>query len=420
MQTLPSMLYMLPILGCDWLTLSRTGEEIRSLSRFQVAQRTGFVKILKKYKRWTKDKQLSQDFKEQVSSRQDSLFRLDLGYLLDQYVDVLGALRAIFDNDGAPSADYERTNTQSAAAHIANRLAEGDELAFDLAFSSIPLGSNGNKATYWIHCDHLVEAQVLLLQQMRLYTSSSKPSSRAASTQATPSRRQSSGANTERYFGNADEVGVVVLDHPEAFAIRQNASTIGASEATKGNIGIKATGNVRCLSSGKAAVVICIDDDGRQASASVTMSARLDVKSIQGFLGTDNQSVSGRSGASTTQMNGKSNGDCHSDTLAVQRWLAEHERTRPIAGFGSKRARFTGLHNNLTGGIWATLDTDVFMKASLDKDLIDENWPSAARLKAIQFPHAILEVRREGAQATSLLQTLDKSHLVSRVIGAIV
>lgn len=341
------------------------------------------------------------------------MFRLDLGHLLDQYIDVLGALRAVFDGDGAPSAEYEKANAQSAATRIASSLAQGDGLDFDLALSSVPLGSNGTKATYWIHPDHIVEAQVLLLQQMRLYTGSTQQSSHAASLQTTPNRRQSSGADYERCFGKEDEVGVVVLDHPEAFAIKQNASTIGASEATKGNIGIKAAGNVRCVSSGKAAVVVRTDDDAKEASASLTISARLDVKSIRGFLTTEDQPASGRNGKVSKQPNGEANGTCPSENMDVQRWLAKYKQIRPVAGFGSKRTRFIGLHNNSAGGIWATLDRDVFMKASLDQDLIDENWPSAARLQATQFPHAILEIRREGAQATSLLQALDKSHLVS-------
>ena len=98
------------------LTHTRTGEEIRSLSRFQVVQRTGFTKILKKYKRWTKDRDFGQVFKEHIVSEPDSLFQLDLSYLLDQYIDVLGALRAIFDTNATSTATGEDYGAQSAAA----------------------------------------------------------------------------------------------------------------------------------------------------------------------------------------------------------------------------------------------------------------------------------------------------------------
>ncbi|KAH7094741.1 hypothetical protein FB567DRAFT_12072 [Paraphoma chrysanthemicola] len=394
--------------------VAKTGEEIRSLSRFQVAQRTGFTKILKKYKRWTKDKGLYPMFKEQVISRPDSLFQLDLGYLLDQYIDVLGALRAVFDHDGAPTADNETTNAQSAAARISRSLEKGDELDFDLALTTIPLGTHGNRATYWIHPDHFVEAQVLLLQHMHLFSGNSAQS-RAESAHATPSRRKSSAAGTERCLTNEDEVGLLVLDHPEAFAMKQNASTIGSTEATKGNIVFKAAGNVHCVSSGDAAVVVCADAKGQQQATSRTHSARTSLKYLQDLLRSSPSATNGPT--SKQQSNVSSIETSHGDLTAVRKWLAEHHEAKPIAGVGSKRTRLMGLHNNSAGGIWATLDKDVYMKASMSNDLNSDDWPSTARSNATNFPHAILEVRREGAQATSLIQMLDRSHLVERVRG---
>jgi hypothetical protein len=360
------------------LTYHRTGEELRSLSRFQVAQRTGFTKIIKKYKRWTKDRGLQQVFTQRIASNEDSLFQLDLGYLLDQYMSVLGALRAIFDDDRSPIADYESANAQSAAARISKILGNGDNLDFDLALTTVPLGSQGNKATYWIHTDNIVEAQVLLLQQMRLYTSKPKL--------------------------NEDEVGLLVLDHAETFAMKQNASTIGSTEATKGNNVFKAAGNVHCVSSGDAAVVVCDDAGGQQQTTSNIKTARLSVASLPDLLGTRSLSLQ--------DANGNQKSNTPGDVGAVRQWLAEHREVQAIAGVGSKRTRFVGLHNNSVGGIWATLDKEVYMKASMSQDLSSKNWPSAARSNAMVFPHAILEVRREGAQAMSLIQTLDRSHLV--------
>jgi hypothetical protein len=395
------------------LTRNRTGEEIRSLSRFQVAQRTGFTKILKKYKRWTKDREFSQVFKEQVSSHPDSLFQLDLTYLLDQYISVLGALRAVFDGDGARPVELEGSNAKSAAARISKTIRHGDELDFDLALTTVPLGTHGNRATYWIHPDHFVEAQVLLLQQTRLYTSTTKSLMRKQSARGTPEQRKSSAATTERYFGNEEEVGLLVLDHAEVFAMKQNASTISSTEATKGNIVFKAAGNVHCVASGEAAVVVCTDTKGQQQATSNIKTARLRVKSVQDLLSEGAQSPPKANGnTSMEQQDGKSEGGNNVDVAAVRQWLREHQEAKPIAGVGSKRTRLIGLHNNSSGGIWATLDKDVYMKGSMSKDLMGEDWPSEARSDAIQFPHAILEVRREGAQATSLIQTLDRSHLV--------
>jgi hypothetical protein len=388
------------------LTSDRTGEELRQLSRFQIAQRTGFTKILKKYKRWTKDRELSQAFKEQVTSRPDSLFQLDLSYLLEQYMEVISALRAVFDGDGTSTATYGGDNARSAAGSISKTLEQGDQLDFDVALTTTPLGSHGNRATYWIHPDHLMEAQVLLLQHMRLYTGGSKSSSRRQSANATPARRRSSAANTDKYLGTEDEVGLLVLDHAEAFAIKQNASTISSAEATKGNIVFKAAGNVHCVSSGDATVVVCADTKGQKQAASNVKTARTGLRTLQSLWADEANGT-----VSPQQKEGAGRGST-SDIAQVRQWLAEHKEARPIAGVGSKRTRFVGLHNNSAGGLWATLDKDVYMKASMSKDLTSEDWPSVARVKAIAFPHAILEVRREGAQAAALIQTLDRSHLV--------
>jgi hypothetical protein len=375
------------------LTYDRIAEEIRSLSRFQVAQRTGFTKILKKYKRWTKDREFSHVFKENVSSRPDSLFQLDLSFLLDQYIDVLGALRAIFDEDGTSSVEPENDKAKSVAARISRTLEQGDGLDFDLALTTIPLGSHGNRATYWIHPDNFVEAQVLLLQQMRLYAGGAGASSRNRSTRATPARRQSPSVNTDIHFGAEDDVGLLVLDHAEAFAMKQNASTIGSTEATKGNVVFKAASSVHCVSSGEAAVVVRTDTTTQQAGIKTAKSR---VESVQSFL--DEGSTS--------------SGDDKGDSTVVRQWLIEHQEVKPIAGVCSKRTRFVGLHNNAAGGIWATLDRDVYMKDSMSRDITSADWPSAARSNALKFPHAILEVRREGTQAASLTQALDRSHLV--------
>lgn len=353
------------------LTYARTGEELRSLSRFQAAQRTGFTKILKKYRRWTKDRGLNEVFKQQIASKQDSLFNVDLKYLLDQYMRVLGCLRAVFDHEGAPVADYDSARDESTAPRISKALVKGHELDFDLALG-IPLGSHGSRATYWIHPDHVVEVQVLLLQHMRLY-------------------------GTGKSCGE-DEVGLLVLDHPEAFAMKQNASTIGSTDSTKDNNVFKAAGNVHCVSSGEAAVVMCDETNGQQQTTSKIETTRLRTKSLQDLL------------AAKSPTSPEANG--HGRVSAVRQWLANHNEIKAIAGVGSTRTRFVGLHNNSVGGIWATLDKDVYMKASMSRDLFNDDWPSAARSNAIMFPHAILEVRREGSQATSLVQTLDQSHLV--------
>ncbi|KAF1939735.1 hypothetical protein EJ02DRAFT_456608 [Clathrospora elynae] len=385
--------------------VTRTGEEIRSLSRFQVAQRTGFTKILKKYRRWTQDRDLGRVFRREISSRPDSLFQLNLGYLLDQYIDVQDALRSAFDADSTPSSHADNADSQSSAARVSGMLRRGEELDFDLAVTTVPLGSSGNKVTYWIHPDQVVEVQVLLLQHMRRYVGNAR---RKELAKAKADRCRPLTANIHPCFANDDAVGFVVLDHAEAFAVKQNASTIGSTEEAQGNIGIKAAGNLRCVASETAAVVLCTGTEGQLSTHVKT--AKLQRKALQAFLDTSSVSSDFKSAE-------QANGSSQDDASAIRQWLIEHPLTRPIAGAVSKRTRFVGLHNSSTGGIWATLDEDVYVKDTLYEDLINDDWATAARSDSVKFPHAILELRREGNKATSLIQTLDRSHLVERVRG---
>lgn len=399
------------------LTYTSIAEEIRSLSQFQIVQRTGFTKILKKYRRWTKDRELDHAFKKQISSRPDSLFQLNLGYLLDQYIDVLDTLRSIFDSDGASTAHNENSNVQSPAARLSKIVAHGDVLDLDLALSSVPLGDDGNKATYWIHPENIDQVRVILHQHMRLFTGNNNTRPRKHYANATTHRRQfQSTINHDKHPEKDDNASLVVLDYAEAFAMKQNASTIGSSEATKGNLGIRAAGNVRCVSSSDAAVIVRTDTDLQKQHLENVRTARLRRNFVEAFLDTSTKI----SDQDLLENQTRSTTNTAQDPSAVRQWLTEHNEIKPIAGAVSKRTRFVGLHNNYSGGSWATLDRDVVMKCSLHKDLGKDDWVFAARSGAIEFPHAVLEVRREGSQTTSLIPVLDRSHLVREFINCLV
>jgi hypothetical protein len=240
---------------------------------------------------------------------------------------------------------------------------------------------------------------------MRLYISNAR---RAASAKGTPGRPHSLATNIDPYLGNEDSVGLVVLDHAETFAIKQNSGTIGSTEEAQGNIGIKAAGQVRCCASGKAAVIVCTETDVQGKPSTAVKSAMMERKHLQGFLDMASKEDEMKPTRSCTGQ--------VDDAATVRQWFTEHKSTKPIAGAVTKRTRFTGLHNTSTVGIWATLDKEVCLKSSLYKDFGKDDWVSAGRSDATKFPHAILEVRREGSQAMSLIQTLDRSHLVRSLV----
>jgi hypothetical protein len=178
---------------------------------------------------------------------------------------------------------------------------------------------------------------------------------------------------------------------------------------------MKAAANVRFSAAAEAAIVVCTATDLHTQAAGDIKIAKLKRKFTEAFLDTskplpDKQNVRfvDRSGSFT---------EGEKETFTIRQWLTEHKEVAPIAAVAAKRTRFVGLHNSFTGGIWATLDRDVSMKESLVKDIANDDWATAASSSSAKFPHAILEVRREGNQTASLIQTLDRSHLVERVRG---
>ncbi|KAF2004945.1 hypothetical protein P154DRAFT_425413 [Amniculicola lignicola CBS 123094] len=385
----------------------KAGEEIRSLSRFRTVQRTGFVKILKKYRRWTRDAELEQRFKEDVSSDPDSFFELDLGYLLDQYIDVLGALRASVSG-GPSNSPPEHGKSQSSADRIARASVEGSDLDFDVALSITPLGQRGGRAVYWVHVDNILEVSVLLLEHLRLRTDPTSTVSTTSSPYATPQRRKSS-ITADKQLSNEGDCGLIVLDDPESYARKHNSTTIGFGEETTGAIPTRAIDHARWTSSGDAALVVGLQANRSSPDSDKVQIAKLERKCLASILNSSTQEdIVPESSGTQKQAD---------DSAGAQRWLAEHTNVKPVVGICSKRTRFIGLDNSPAGGLWATLDREIFMKESLYETLKSNDWLAAARDEAFTFPHAILEVRREGNQSASLMKILDNSHLVQRVWG---
>jgi hypothetical protein len=304
-----------------------------------------------------------------------------------------------FDGSDATSLSNDNAKAQTWASQLSKALHEGTEVDFDIALSITPLGSRGSKATYWIHPDHIVEVEVFLLQHMRLHTC---PTANALpslndSPIATPSRRKSS-TTVDKYLNNEDNVGLIVLDNPESFAKKQNASTIGSNEEATGVPQVKAAGNARWSSSGDAVIAVGLETGQVMQDSEHIKVVKMKRKYVEAFLDGSKEANQ----ATDSPQRG----------AEVQKWLAEHEDVKPIADICSKRTRFVGLHNGLSGGMWATLDTQIFVKSSLHKDLKSDEQLSDAHANVTSFPHAVLEVRRENNQSAALIQALDNSHLV--------
>ncbi|OCL14007.1 hypothetical protein AOQ84DRAFT_281997, partial [Glonium stellatum] len=412
----------------------KTGDEIRSLARFRGAQRTAFTKLLKKYKKWTGSDGLERRFKANFLERPENFSKLDLAPLLEQYTEILQSVRAPFEAAAQTKQSQNTSSTvqtlrtsiapeglgsASIPARIFSAVSEGSELDFDTALSTIPLGTYGSKATYWVHPDHIVEVQVLLLQHTRLFQPTKAKSSSNSSPYATPSRRNSSGRlDSAGQSEKDDDAGLLVLDDPEQFTQKQNESTIADKEAT-GRLVAKAVGSARWTSGGQAAIVVGLEPQTEMTKTDNVRIAKLKRKHLDALLEPTRPFNARRlSHSSTVSENASQTVDEVSDAISnVREWLVSNQQVKPIVEIISKRTRFSGLSNGLSGGLWANLDMNIYMKKFVPGELSDAEWASKLQNHSHRFPYAVLEIRREGSQSADAIKALDSSHLVERVRG---
>lgn len=321
---------------------------------------------------------------------------MDLGYLLDQYIDVLGTLRAILESSNA-SGRQGTEGPPSSASKLHQATQSGSVPEFDVALSTVPLGPRGTKATYWVHPDHVVEVEILLLQQqMRVMRDTDSTSERA------------NGSTWSRQNGNEDDVGLIVLDHEGRFAQKQNTRTI--DEETAGAIPARGDGNAWWTPSSSATVIVAIDTARRGAGEALV--AQIKRKHLEAFL-SRSSALSERSVSSPMEPPEHDRLSDEDALATVKHWLTMQKDVKPIASICSKRTRFVGLHNGTMGGLWASIDRDIFMTDSLPQNLDRNDGRLEDPTGLSPFPHAVLEIRREGTQSAALINMLDRSYLVS-------
>jgi SPX domain protein involved in polyphosphate accumulation len=415
--------------------LHRTGQEINKLSRFVNVQRVALRKLLKKYKKWTGNEELGTAFTREVLNAPDSFWSADFGPLLDHYTAVLQTIRVAYQGDtlGIPSnrevtprgvkaspSPFSRTSS-GVAFELQNAIKNESLVDFDLAFAASPVSPYGNSAVYWVHPDCLIELQVLLLQYMRLFAPQSVP--KTPVTPLTPSGRTSPTPSSSRRSSTArpessasadkdDNAGTLILDDPEHFAKRTSDDGHDVSlQSPKGPFG-ESFGFAKWASNGEA--VVAIQDFASQSrlnGITTSKSAKIKRKQLKKFLDTSGPYPTRSPSNSSITEGLKKPTDAAVDE--VRALIARSEHCKPCVGVFYKRTRFVGLQNTKTRGLWITLDRDVFMKDDCIDDVMDNDWYTKIKRNAFTFPHAVLQVRYEGAGAAFLIQTLDRSHLVS-------
>ncbi|KAL8942948.1 MAG: hypothetical protein Q9216_001363 [Gyalolechia sp. 2 TL-2023] len=428
----------------------KAGEEIRSLARFVGAQKLAFVKLLKKYKKWTSSAGLETRFQTKVLNKPTAFSKRDFQPLLTQYTNVLAAVRAPFERDGngtnqlrsdshqpsikdgmAPgghrlpgqqriqSSHANKELQQSTATKIQIACQESSDMDFDSDLAILPLGRLGGKASYWIHPDNLVELHVLLLQYTRLRrTTNPDAVDSAANDSRHQSRRTSTSGNGNCLVDGGDEdVGLVICDDLQKFARRQSSAPISDSEESAGGVLEKAAAAVRYTSNGEALVAVNMpssDTKNPRASGSFR-TLRIKAKIVRHLFDSE-QSSSARD-----RLFKEQDSEGGTNLISVQNWFRDHQEVQPLVELQCKRTRFVGLKNDESSGTWATLDRDIMLKQTPRKFFKtkegDLSFDDSEACGFVSFPFAVLEIRYEGNSGTELLAALDETHLTERIRG---
>ena len=360
----------------------KAGEEIKSLSRFVGAQRTAFRKLLKKYKKWTGSVQLEERVRREVLDDPKSFTQYDLRPLLDDYSGTLNDIRTLYNTrlqqatSNTTHAQAETTTKESSTiARLQASLSAGSRTDFDTTLATSPLGSTGTFASYFVHHDNVVELQVLLLQHLRYFM---RTSASSTGSPVPPSSRN----------GEEPDCFTLAADCPDRFIQEQSALTVDEREHLTGSTPQQTKLCAR-WNNGDDALVAA-------RSGSPNMSTfRLKPKHVDDFFDKSGPFLPRRESmrGSATEL---------SDVRDV---LTSDDAVRALYTMHCNRSRFVSIGNSTNSTVLASLDTNISFAAA------------DAGENRTNFPFAVLLVRQEGTGDSSLLNTLNASHLVERVRG---
>lgn len=357
-------------IGADEI-LESAGYDIRSLSRFVAAQRTGFYKLLKKYKKWTGSEHLSNRFIVKLESN-SSFFRPDFDGALVEYSEILGAVRM----------------------GLARRK-EGDEGA-EVAIgpgARLTAARPENSASFWIHGDHLIEVQILLLQHLEIISSAS--SSGQSTGTATPVASRPNGlAGYSSHKG--DTVTTVLFDDLKRLSKIQGSVTIEDESRSA----LRTAAQLR-WSTTHPDVEILVSD---LLPSDVVLT--LDREQVQGLLDpTSEHAEDGQSELATDK-----------NRALVREWFRTHRKIAPLAKLVARRAIFAG--DTSGSQVRVTLDKDIKMLATTTKfGWLDDDDDLSGNNKSMEFPHAVCDVSWTGREVPGFVRELKSSHLVEYVPG---
>jgi len=336
--------------------------------------------------------------------------------MLAEWRETLHAVRVLYEERmGDSSTTASRPVVKSLPAtpelqvtlrRVRDVLESTSQARFDTLFATLPLGTGGNNAVYWVHPENIVELQVLLLQHTRsqairrdstTFSPVGTLSRHNSYTTMSPSRRDSSSID--------QDTGLLIVDDQHRFVQEQSSTTLEARESSTGIVLQNAIVSARWTREEEAIITAQLGNDRRVLKETAVkrkhVAVALDpVSSVPARKA----SVSNQDSKATKQVE------------ELRSWLADNEQFKPLATIASSRQRFADVAADSSGFLLATLDRSISMRKSTLAELrsIDTIFSSG---DATAFPHAVLRVRQEGQHVNNLIRVLDESHLVERVRG---
>jgi len=204
-----------------------------------------------------------------------------------------------------------------------------------------------------------------------------------------------------------------VIDDQERFVRSHNSTPVADAEDTM-EMGKRGMGSLRWTYRSEVNVLIDPSPEDRGSSTEEALMVKVKRKRLDTFF-EFNQTFSSRRDSTITDEVPLSSSIHEADVDSfdkIRRWWMGRRNVRPLAGACSKRTRYIGTQITAASGQWAVLDQDILLKKTLHTEVRDADWPTAVQKDAEPFPHAVLEVRQEGACSVDLISILDASHLV--------
>lgn len=306
-------------------------------------------------------------------------------------------------------AGSSTADASDGAAALHSIWESGSNVELDTALAVLPLGPRATKAVYWVHPDNIVQLHVLLLQYTRLQRPIDSNVSSSVPVSSRSSSRAPLSTNRNRHGPCMNEgVGIIVCDDVQPLAKGQNDVAFSDFQGCPRTSEGTAAASIRYTCNGEAVVVVGSNPDKTPSPAKSrrgeTLSkAKVDCKNIQKLF------IASETHGTTFKSDSR---DCQ----RVCDWFAKHQGVQPLVQLQARRARFVGLQNSRTSGVWATLDKDILMQPSSRDSISSGNFfdmiSPSGEADSRPFPYANLEVRVEGDADSDLITQLDASDLV--------